>query len=83
MDGQKKKRLRFASSALAIAASLIASYYFLNLTIYNAWLTGFPQNEPYLDIIKTKIWAFASIFLCFLALTMYLIVAFVKSLMKR
>ena len=83
VSGHRKKRIRYLGFALGILGSAVAGYYFLNLAIFNAWLSAFEKHQDYLGTLKIRFWIFGSLFVVFLGLTIFLIVKWVKSINRE
>lgn len=82
MTAHIKKYLGRAGWVLAILVAIIGSVYFANLALFNAWLTAFEKYQHALSQLKFRFWFFGLLSVISLALMVFLIVVFVKSIRK-
>jgi uncharacterized membrane protein len=78
-----KKYLGRAGWVLAILVAIIGSLYFANLALFNAWLTAFEKYQHALSQLKFRFWSFSFLSVVSLALMVFLIVTFIKSIRKN
>ena len=62
---------------------LLVGLYLGNHAIFNLWQSAFQENKPYLDILETRFWVFASLSLVFIAASVTLVVLTIKKVNRE
>lgn len=68
---------------LAAIVLLLVGLYLGNHAIFNMWQSAFQENKPYLDILETRFWVFASLSLVFIAASATLVVLTIKKVNRE
>jgi len=68
---------------LAAIVFLLAGLYFGNLAVFNIWQSAFQENAPYLGIMRTRVWLFASLSLVSIAASIIIAVLTVKKVNRE
>ena len=61
----------------------LAGLYSGKLYLYYGWQSGFPDNKPYIDILETRSWIFASLCFVFIATSVAIIVRTIKKVNRE
>lgn len=74
-----RQRGRYVFRIISILFLVTAGLHFCNMAGYYSWLRGFPQNEPYVDILTRRYYFFTVVFLVLMTTA---VVIFIKTLKK-